>query len=114
MPVINESSRLCRQEGASVALATGARVGRLVSGRGILEDHDAVDSLLKTLGDWVDGYGLPSFDQYGVTESDLNQLVQCSRRSSMKTNPVILSDAELRQIMVRRLKNSDAVERGRP
>ncbi len=115
LSVVTEANikALRRQGGMSVALAKYARVGRLVSGQWTLEDDEALNSLLKTLRDWDNKYDMPSLDRFGVTENDLEHLVRGSRGSSMKTNPVILSDAELHQILTTCLRNSDAVERGR-
>ena len=49
------------------------------------------------------GMRLPRLSQYGVSESGLDQVVAHSRGSSMKTNPVLLHDAEIRAILLRRL-----------
>ena len=46
---------------------------------------------------------LPRLSRYGIGASDLPRIVAASRGSSMKTNPIELSDAELTQILAARL-----------
>jgi len=43
--------------------------------------------------------GIPRLSAYGVTESSIPALVADSRGSSMKTNPVALTDDEIAAIL---------------
>jgi alcohol dehydrogenase len=45
----------------------------------------------------------PPLSKYGVTEADIPKIVANSRGSSMKTNPIVLTDAEIGEILLRRL-----------
>jgi alcohol dehydrogenase len=44
---------------------------------------------------------VPSLGAYGIREADLDLIVANSRGSSMKTNPIVLSDGEVREILLR-------------
>ncbi len=70
-----------------------ARVGRLVSA-----GTDA-GALADTLAAWVDRLQLPRLSTFGVTVADLPCLVADSRGSSMRTNPVELTDDELETVL---------------
>lgn len=59
--------------------------------------------LINLLRDWTKSMGLPCLSQFGVTEDDVPRIVRNSRGSSMKTNPVVLTDQEIGKILQRRL-----------
>ena len=83
----------------SPALDNYARVGRLVSGvRG-----DAHRNLVDTLRAWTEKLALPRLGEFGVGEADVARIVAGCRGSSMKTNPVELTDSEVAEIVRRRL-----------
>ena len=42
---------------------------------------------------------LPSLGQLGIQESDFDRITANSRGSSMKTNPIVLTDTEIEQIL---------------
>lgn len=84
---------------ASPALARYAEAGRILAGRLDLADDDARATLVAELEAWTDALGLPRLADYGVTPGDLPALVADSRGSSMRTNPVVLEDAEIGGIL---------------
>ncbi|RJF69481.1 iron-containing alcohol dehydrogenase [Rhodopseudomonas palustris] len=85
------------------ALAKYAEIGRLLSGcEGANADEDC-DNLVATLEDWTQRLALPSLTSLGVNASDVDRIVGASRGSSMKTNPIVLSDDEIRQVLEARL-----------
>jgi alcohol dehydrogenase len=84
------------------ALTRYAVVGRLLAQQG-LPDEVAIQFLLKTLEDWTHRLKLPRLADYGIKESDLDHIVANSRGSSMKTNPIALTDDEVTQIIRARL-----------
>ena len=59
--------------------------------------------LVERLIAWTEHMRLAKLSKYEVNESDLDHIVTHSRGSSMKTNPIVLNDAELRSILERRL-----------
>jgi alcohol dehydrogenase len=85
------------------ALARYARVGRLFRGRSHVDEAGARVFLLHTLEEWTKKLGLPTLSALGVTAGDLPRIVAGCRGSSMKTNPVVLTDAELGRLLELRL-----------
>ena len=66
----------------------------------IEESHAA---LLVLLDEWTEQLALPRLNAYGIQESDFAHIVAHSRGGSMKTNPLPLNDAEIMEILQRRL-----------
>jgi len=87
----------------SPALERYARVGRLLAGDGGLPEGAAAERLVEVLREWTDRLDLPRLSAFGVTSSDLDRVVADSRGSSMRTNPVVLEDGELGEILRARL-----------
>jgi alcohol dehydrogenase len=88
---------------ANPALAKYARVGRLLRGKTHVDDAGARRLLLQTLLEWTGRMHLPRLGELGVSETDLPRVIANCRGSSMKTNPVELSDAEVGNILRARL-----------
>ena len=80
-----------------------ARLGNLLSGRQHHNPRNARESLVLTLIDWTERLRLPRLGAFGIQETDLPRIVRHSRGSSMKTNPIVLSDEELLAILRQRL-----------
>lgn len=87
------------------ALDKYAQVGRLLVRRGDLARDDAHAALIDTLFDWTRTLRLPTLDHYGVRTADIPRIVAHSRGSSMKTNPVLLDDADIAAIVAARLSS---------
>lgn len=85
------------------ALIKYAQAGRLFRNRTHLEPVGARVFLVHTLNELTRQLQLPTLSAYGVREADLDHIVANCRGSSMKTNPILLSDAEVRQLLVKRL-----------
>ncbi|MHB8551769.1 MAG: iron-containing alcohol dehydrogenase, partial [Acidiferrobacterales bacterium] len=84
------------------ALAKYARAGQLLAGDDDLSDEDARRRLVETLAAWTQRLGLPRLSAYGITAEDFDAIVAGCRGSSMKTNPVVLEDSEIREILLAR------------
>lgn len=84
---------LATREPASPARAKYETLGRLLG---------ATD-LPDFLAGWQERLGLARLAAYGMTEADIPRVVAAGRGSSMKTNPVVLSDTELAAILAERL-----------
>lgn len=84
-------------------LAKYAQVGRLFSGRDDLGEEEAQQALIDILSEWTCRLQLPSLGNYGICASDFDAIVAACRGSSMKTNPIVLEDGEVREILARRL-----------
>ena len=88
---------------ASPALAKYAEVGRRFAKQKGLAGQEARRYLVDALRSWESELALPRLSRYGIGASDLPRIVAASRGSSMKTNPIELSDAELTHILASRL-----------
>ena len=86
----------------SPALSVYARAGALLATDN-LQGNAALDALVRTLRDWTERLELPRLSTYDVTENDIEPIVANSRGSSMQTNPVVLTDDEIAELVKRRL-----------
>ncbi|MBL8414378.1 MAG: iron-containing alcohol dehydrogenase [Propionivibrio sp.] len=87
----------------SPALPKYAEIGRRFAMQKGLDGPDARRFLVASLRRWEEELDLPRLSAYGISADDLPRIVAASRGSSMKTNPIVLSDAELTQILASRL-----------
>lgn len=87
------------------ALDKYAQVGRLLAKRSDLSVDAAHAALIDTLFDWTRELDLPTLAHFGVRAGDVPRIVANSRGSSMKTNPVLLDDAEIAAIVTARLSS---------
>lgn len=94
---------MAAREPANPALVKYARVGRLLHGMKHMDDTAARGALLQTLSEWTTRMALPRLGVFGVSEADLPHIIAHCRGSSMKTNPIALSDAEVGIILQERL-----------
>lgn len=85
------------------ALEKYARVGRLLARDERLSEEGAHKALVSVLTDWARRMELPRLRSYGLHEKDLAKVVAHSRGSSMKTNPIVLTDGELHSLLMQRL-----------
>ncbi len=84
------------------ALKKYAAVGRLFARTSINERSDP-DALTELLRSWVDRLRLPRLAEFGMRADHLGKVVAGSRGGSMRTNPVVLNDAELAGLLLSRL-----------
>ena len=99
---INIDALLAR-EPTHPALEKYAQAGRLLSKQGGLSQEAAHAALLDTLEAWTQALNLPTLAHYGVTHADIPRIVANSRGSSMKTNPVTLTDSEIVAVLESRI-----------
>jgi alcohol dehydrogenase class IV len=92
-----------QREPQNPALAKYAQVGRLLTGRDDLDDASARSALIALLADWSERLQLPRLNGYGISADDFPMIVANSRGNSMLTNPIVLTDEEIREILERRL-----------
>jgi alcohol dehydrogenase class IV len=76
-----------------------AEAGRLLAGDPTLPDGTAREALLATLDAWTVQLGMPRLASFGAAPGDLPALVAESRGSSMRTNPIVLTDVELAGVL---------------
>ena len=106
--LVAEASRvnitaLGERDPGNPALGKYAEVGRLLMSDNDLDDAAAREALLAALNDWTRRLALPRLGSFGVKSEDIPRIVANSRGSSMKTNPVLLSDAEIASVLEARL-----------
>lgn len=87
----------------SAALGKYADAGRLLTGRHDLDDDIARRALAELFDARTEALDLPRLGACGVAETDIARIVAASRGSSMKTNPVELTDEEIGAIVAERL-----------
>lgn len=87
----------------SPALEKYARVGRLFTGKGHTPMTEEHTQLTQLLSEWTETLALPRLGEFDISEADLDHIVAHSRGSSMQTNPLVLTDEEIRHILLARL-----------
>ena len=85
------------------ALQRYAEAGRLCANAPQLNDNDAHDALLSRLYDLSETLNMPRLSEYGISPEDIPKIVENSRGSSMKTNPIVLTDEEIAAIVKARI-----------
>jgi len=91
------------REPNSPAIARYAAVGRLFAEVPQLDDAAASEALVGILASWTEQLNLPRLSNYGVEEQHIEHIVANSRGNSMQTNPLRLDDAEIAEVVRRRL-----------
>lgn len=94
---------LQEREPNNLALAKYAQAGRLLTDRNEMSDAEARTALIALLAEWSERLQLPRLNRYGISAADFPLIVANSRGSSMQTNPIVLTDAEIEAILVQRL-----------
>ena len=94
---------LRRRQPDSPALVKYAELGRLLDGDESAEAEVACNKLVVVLREWTARLALPRLGAYGVGRGDFARIVSSCRGNSMKTNPIILTDAEAQAILEKRL-----------
>jgi alcohol dehydrogenase class IV len=84
----------------SAALKKYAAVARLLTDSPTEADAEALPPLLQS---WVERLQLPRLAQFGVAADHIEKIVVNSRGGSMRTNPIVLTDAEIGGLLTSRL-----------
>lgn len=84
------------------ALKKYARLARLLNPDTELTDSQAQEALITTLHAWTQRLKLPRLGHYGVQASNVDNIVAGCRGGSMRTNPIVLTDDEIREIITSR------------
>lgn len=92
-----------QREHNNPALRKYARLATILCNRKFSHDHEAHRALVDLLTDWTNQMQLKTLRHYGVKETDFKHIINNSRGSSMKTNPVVLKDEEIACILQDRL-----------
>ena len=92
-----------QREPENPALTKYAELGRLLCPSTYTNEADAQQALVELLQQWTAAMSLPRLSEFGLAEDLLDPIVQHSRGSSMKTNPIVLTDVEIKALLVARL-----------
>jgi alcohol dehydrogenase class IV len=87
----------------SPALNKYADVGRLLADQPEADRETAHGLLVERLSEWIEQLQMPRLSRYGVNEASVAKVVANSRGSSMKTNPLVLTDEEITAVVRARL-----------
>lgn len=85
------------------ALSKYAEVGRLFCPDSRVDDGAARAQLVAVLEAWTQTMQLPTLSALGVGAADLPRIIANCRGSSMKTNPVVLTDDEVARLLKLRM-----------
>jgi alcohol dehydrogenase class IV len=94
---------MLEREPDNIALKRYARMAEVLAQKRFASQEEALLSLVSLLQDWTDRLAIERLSAYGLDESGIDQVVAHSRGSSMKTNPIVLTDEEIRSILLERL-----------
>lgn len=90
------------REPENPALEKYALIGEVMCQTKFKNLNDAHDALLELLDQWTRHMHLPMLSKYGLVQDAIDNVVAHSRGSSMKTNPIVLTDEEIKQIVLSR------------
>ncbi len=91
---------LRRRAPANAALRRYDEIARIVT----RQPHAIADDAVLWVSDLCDRLEIPRLSAYGITAGDLDDIsAKTAQTSSMKGNPIALSEAELREIAIRAL-----------
>ena len=94
---------MLEREPDNAAIKRYARVSEVLSQRRFKSTSEALDKLVELLQQWTYDLQLEKLSRYGLESSALDHVVEHSRGSSMKTNPIVLTDEEIKAILVERM-----------
>jgi alcohol dehydrogenase len=85
------------------ALERYARISEVLAQRRFKSQDEALLQLVQLLKRWTEELRLQSLSHYGLHHDGIDHLVAHSRGSSMKTNPIVLTDEEIKAVLVERI-----------
>jgi len=92
-----------RRDPENPALPKYAEIGRRFAMQKGMKAQDARSFLVTSLRQWEQTLALPRLSNWRITRADFPRIVANCRGSSMKTNPIVLTDDEIAQILAARL-----------
>lgn len=94
---------MLQRDPTNPALDKYATLGDVISQQRCNDKHKSWEVLNATLQRWTDIMQLPKLGDFGLTEAGLDKVIANSRGSSMKTNPIVMTDEEIRALLLKRL-----------
>ncbi len=99
---VNIQSMLAR-EPDNKALEKYAQAAEILCQKHFSKSAAAFTALIDLLTDWTDELALPRLAHFGLHETAADKIIANCRGSSMRTNPIVLTDEEIRQVLLERL-----------
>jgi len=94
---------MLEREPSNPALAKYARLGDVLSENRHSSKETSWQALNALLVEWTETMQLPRLSTYGIKQEQLDKVVTHSRGSSMQTNPIVLTDEEVKHVLELRL-----------
>jgi alcohol dehydrogenase class IV len=91
------------REPENASLVKYARAEELLTQTSLRDREVAWDGLVRMLNEWTSCLKIQTLSHYGIKEQDIDKIVAGARGSSMKTNPIVLTDAEIGEVVRARL-----------
>lgn len=91
------------REPNNLALAKYLHVAEILCEKRFIDPETAFNALTDLLAQWTEELALPRLSHYGLQSAGLDKIIANCRGNSMKTNPIVLNDEEIRQILLERL-----------
>lgn len=84
----------------SPALGRYATIGRVLTGQAEMSDAAAIDAAVAFIRDLTTHMTIPRLREFGLSEASIAPMVELAKKaSSMRYNPVVLSDGELARVL---------------
>ncbi|UJP06474.1 MAG: iron-containing alcohol dehydrogenase [Nitrosomonas sp.] len=99
---INIQAMLMR-DANNPALAKYLHAAEILCQKRFIDPGTAFSELINLLAQWTEELALPHLSHFGLQPSELGKVIINCRGNSMKTNPIVLTDEEIRQILLERL-----------
>lgn len=99
---VNIEAMLAREPN-NQALAKYLHIAEILCEKRFIDPAAAFSALTDRLARWTDELNLPRLSHYGLQPDGLNEVIANCRGNSMKTNPIVLDDQEIHQLLLARL-----------
>ena len=111
--IVAANVRALRARNEARGLKRYADVGRRLPGSGEADDRAAIDDCVRFLFDLVRELKIPPLKDFGMSQASVAELVGLARKaSSMKFNPIVLTDEELSTALLAAIEGGGAIEMG--
>lgn len=90
---------MLERDSENIALKKYAAVARMMLLNESIDDVDACMALLGLLQQWSEQLNMPKLSIYGVTKSDIPRLINNISSGSMASNPIVLTETELVELI---------------
>jgi len=90
---------MLERDPSNPALTKYANLANILCQKEFSDRSKAFQELIAMLESWTHKLQLKRLNEYQISEEDLDKITKNSRGSSMKTNPIVLTDEEIKTIL---------------